>query len=437
MTTVAQNRRSRSRAEADRPLARRIGARIRAERQRAGLTQAALAGDRYTKAYISALENGLVKPSMAALNFIAERLGLPVTRLLEDEGPAWTRLEADLRLAAGDWQAAADGYAALLEADPSPSVRPELLRGLAEALCRLELPTDALRAAAEARTGFVAMGRRADAALATYWESCALYELEQGDEAKLVLQRVLDEVASGLEVEPDLTVRILIALAMNESRDDEPEKALAHLERARSMVPQLETRRRAIFLFSLALNYRERGDLEAAMTSGTQALAQFQASSADYEVAALENELSLVYLGLGNLSRARTHSHAARIGFERLDNQRYLAHVAETEAQIALADGHPDVAIERASEAIRLADATGNRKAHLSASLSIARAQRASGDLAAASETLAEAAETARSIRRRAQLQAVLGEWAEVKAELGDLGGAYELSREALAAGRG
>jgi len=203
------------------------------------------------------------------------------------------------------------------------------------------------------------------------------------------------------------------------------------------MVPQLETRRRAIFLFSLALNYRERGDLEAAMTSGTQALAQFQASSADYEVAALENELSLVYLGLGNLSRARTHSHAARIGFERLDNQRYLAHVAETEAQIALADGHPDVAIERASEAIRLADATGNRKAHLSASLSIARAQRASGDLAAASETLAEAAETARSIRRRAQLQAVLGEWAEVKAELGDLGGAYELSREALAAGRG
>jgi len=411
--------------------------RIRAERQRAGLTQAALAGDRYTKAYISALENGLVKPSMAALNFIAERLGLPVTRLLEDEGPAWTRLEADLRLAAGEWRAAADGYAALLEADPSPSIRPELLRGFAESLCRLERGTEALRAAAESAMLFSSAGRQADAALARYWEANALYELEQADESGALLRRILDDVAGGLEVEPDLTVRVLIALAMIEARDDQPEKALAHLERARSLVPSLDTRKRALFLFSLALNYRELGDLEAAMTSGTRALAQFRASSADYEVAALENELALVYLGLGNLSRARTHSHAARIGFERLDNERYLAHVAETEAQIALADGHPDVAIERANEAIRLADATGNRKAHLSARLSIARAQRAGGDLAAASETLADAAETARSIGRRAQLQVVLGEWAEVKAELGDLAGAYELSREALAAGRG
>src|SRR3989304_364622 len=64
-------------------------------------TRAALAGERYTKAYISALENGLAKPSMAALNYLAGRLGIPVTRLLADEASAWTRLEVDLRLAAG------------------------------------------------------------------------------------------------------------------------------------------------------------------------------------------------------------------------------------------------------------------------------------------------------------------------------------------------
>ncbi|MFI5225833.1 MAG: helix-turn-helix domain-containing protein [Candidatus Limnocylindrales bacterium] len=428
---------SRSRAELDRPLARRIGVRIREERLKAGLTQAGLADGRYTKAYISALENGLVKPSMAALNFLADRLGIPATRFLEDHGPAWTRLEADLRLAAGEWQAAADGYADLLDADPSPTFRPELLRGLAEALCRLERPQEALRAAAEARTTFIALDRRADAALAAYWESFALYELEQGDEAKLVLQRVLDEVAAGLEVEPDLTVRALIALAMNESRDDEPERALAHLERARSLVPLLDSRRRATFLFSLALNYRELGDLEGAMTSGTQALAQFRAASAGYEVAALENELALVHLGLGNVGRAREHAKSARDGFERLDNERYLAHVTDTESQIALAAGHPDEALERGAEAIRLADATGNRKARLSACLSIARARRAAGDLAGASQILEEAAESARAIGRRAQLQAVLGEWADVRAELGDLEGAYRLSREALSAGRG
>ena len=42
--------------EKDRELAHRIGHRIREARHRAGLTQQQLAGDRYTKAYVSALE---------------------------------------------------------------------------------------------------------------------------------------------------------------------------------------------------------------------------------------------------------------------------------------------------------------------------------------------------------------------------------------------
>ena len=51
----------------DTPLARSIGARIRQARLRAGLTQQQLAGERYTKSYVSALENGSSKPSMAGL----------------------------------------------------------------------------------------------------------------------------------------------------------------------------------------------------------------------------------------------------------------------------------------------------------------------------------------------------------------------------------
>ena len=104
----------RSHVEADRPLARKIGARLRRARTQAGLTQAQLAEGRYTKAYVSALENGLVKPSMAALNFFSGRLHLPIEQLISDQEPAWTRLEADLRLAAGDWQEAVDAYSTLL-----------------------------------------------------------------------------------------------------------------------------------------------------------------------------------------------------------------------------------------------------------------------------------------------------------------------------------
>ena len=46
----------------DTALAGRLGSRLKQARLSAGLTQQQLAGDRYTKAYVSALENGLVRP---------------------------------------------------------------------------------------------------------------------------------------------------------------------------------------------------------------------------------------------------------------------------------------------------------------------------------------------------------------------------------------
>jgi transcriptional regulator with XRE-family HTH domain len=119
---------NRSRAGEDRSIAVAVGGRIRNERKRQGLTQAALAGTRYTKAYISALENGLSKPSVAALSYIADRLAVPLDRLLVGDDATWTRLEVDVRLASGDWQGAFDGYAALLTST-SGSGRGELLRG--------------------------------------------------------------------------------------------------------------------------------------------------------------------------------------------------------------------------------------------------------------------------------------------------------------------
>ena len=126
----------RSLATVDRGIAVEIGARVKAARLNAGLTQAKLAEGRYTKAYISALENGLSKPSLAALTFIAGRLGLPVTHFLEEAAPTWSRLEADMHLASGDWQAAADGYRELLDHEVQAVRRAELERGLAEALSR-------------------------------------------------------------------------------------------------------------------------------------------------------------------------------------------------------------------------------------------------------------------------------------------------------------
>lgn len=426
----------RSHAEADRPLARQIGARLRRVRTHAALTQSQLAAGRYTKAYVSALENGVVKPSMAALNFFAERLQVPIERLLAEGEHAWTRLEGDLRLSAGDWEQAVDAFSSLLEANPSEDVRAELLLGLAEGLSRLGRGHEAVGAASESAALFTSQGRHQESAWATYWQASGLYELEQGDQAAALLTRVLDDIAAGLIVEPDLPVRLLIALAMVATRDEEPERALAYLERARSRIAELDDRRHAVFLFSLAIGYRELGDYEAAISTGTQSLATFRSADAEFEAASIQNELALVYLALGSLDVARTHVAEAHAYFVRRHDTRWLAHVTDTEGQIALASGSTDDAIELSTESLRLAEVSDDKKAAIDALLLLARAQRATGDLQAAATTLDRAASVAEEYGRRGQLQTVLGEWSDVMATLGDLARAYALSRRALDTGR-
>ena len=425
-----------SHVEEDRPLAKRLGTRLRAARTRANLTQAQLAAGRYTKAYVSALENGLVKPSMAALAFFAARLEMPVDRLLADEGAVWTRLEADLRLAAADWTGAVDAFSTLLEAAPPDHARADLLAGLAEGLARLERGEEAVRAASEAGALFRAQGRPADAARVLYWEASGLYVMEQGDQAAVLLQRILDEIAGGLTAEPDLAVRALIALAMVASRDDAPERALGYLEQARARIGELDDRKYAVFLFSLALSYREIGDFEAAISTGTQSLARFHAAEAEFEAASVENELALVYLALGSLDTARSHLARAHDFFARRQDDRWLSHVIDTAAQIALASGSAGEGATLAAEALRLAEASGNKKAAIDAALTLARSQRSAGDLAGAAATLERAAAEAEGLGRRSQHQAVLGEWSDVMAATGDMARAYELSRQALSAGR-
>ena len=70
------------------------GRRLKELRLKAGLTQTQLAAPRYTKAYISALENGLIRFSVAAGTFLAERLGTTISYLLE--GDPFTEVRAKI-----------------------------------------------------------------------------------------------------------------------------------------------------------------------------------------------------------------------------------------------------------------------------------------------------------------------------------------------------
>ncbi|MEV1050182.1 helix-turn-helix transcriptional regulator [Streptomyces sp. NPDC049887] len=78
-----------------------IGRRVQQLRARLGLTQRQLAEPSYTPAYISTLEAGKVRPSEAALRFLADRLGTSFEELSTGR-PA--HLATELRLALTDAQ---------------------------------------------------------------------------------------------------------------------------------------------------------------------------------------------------------------------------------------------------------------------------------------------------------------------------------------------
>jgi tetratricopeptide (TPR) repeat protein len=421
------------RTEHDSALAQQIGARIRDARKRSGMTQQQLAGDRYTKAYVSALETGIARPSMVALSYLAERLSLPASHFLDEQNPTWSRLAVDMTLAAGDWQAAADGYASLLDLPLDDLGRAEVLRGRAEALARLDRGKDAVTAAAEAARIFGSLGRISDEALARYWLGYGLYLSDQEADAQSLLSSLLERVRAGLKVEPDFEMRLLMALAAVASRGGDYARSLTFLETARGLAEDLDDRRRAMFLFNLAISYQETGDLEAAIRTGTQGLALLRSAGTAFESAQIENTLALAYLSSGNIERAAELADQARAAFEAAGDDRFLSAVLDTDAQVALAQGRLADATATARRAIEMAQATGNRGVELTAMLTEARALRADGDLTTAEARYEGAAGLARAGHSAGRTREVLREWAELRAERGDHRGAYELTREALA----
>lgn len=423
----------------NRPLAQAIGRRIRAARQGAQLSQRALAADRFSASYISALENGTVKPSMSSLAYLAERLGCSINDLVGDFGAndprTGRRLEADLRLAAGDLTAALDLFDELLDAKPSERERAELQRGAAEALSRLGRPLPAIDRASEAVTLFDRANRKLDALQARYWLGAAHYQAQNPDEARGIFAGILDQLHAGLEAPPDFRGRVLIALANSEIWSGNAKTAAAYLEEARSIADQMDDQRRATFLLSLALSYRDSGDLEGAVRAGQRSLALFSALDARREEVTLENSLALAYLGLGSTGKAASHAQRAQELASRLGAPELETHIADTLAQIAVARRDWPRAIELASDAIARAERDGNDHALVDGLLTRARANSARGGAEAAETDLRRGAEIAKSVGANRQRRAALTELGDLLASKGKHEEAVVLYREVVQLG--
>lgn len=125
-----------------------MGKRLRELRLAAGMTQAELAGRRFSHAYVSVLEAGRREPSRAAVDYFAQRLGVQVEELWSEKGASWAlQMAEDLR-AEGQHGESRELLARTLgNLERDRELHPRVLVVLHRELARLELATDPASAA--------------------------------------------------------------------------------------------------------------------------------------------------------------------------------------------------------------------------------------------------------------------------------------------------
>src|SRR3982750_2904966 len=91
-----------------------LGERVRQLRVAAGLTQTELAGDRFSKEYISQIERGKTRPTQETVDWLAARLGVDAS-FLSSGVSADGRARAEALLARADALAADKEYTAAVD----------------------------------------------------------------------------------------------------------------------------------------------------------------------------------------------------------------------------------------------------------------------------------------------------------------------------------
>ena len=186
----------------------RVGRRLKQLRIAARMTQADIAGDAYSHAYVSNVERAKRAPSLTAIDYFAKRLGVPVEAIWDEAGVTWMIEMAKDSAAKGRRKDAVELLLRTLgnlerESDPRPHVMVALHRELAELegrenpmrarqhlLAAIELTSgdDSLRPERAHLLGQLAdlslREGRADDALTQYQEAVALFARVTAEQAR-------------------------------------------------------------------------------------------------------------------------------------------------------------------------------------------------------------------------------------------------------------
>src|SRR4051795_6032959 len=335
----------------------RLGERLRQLRVAGGMTQTELAGDRFSKEYVSQIERGKTRPTPETIRWLAERLGVDAA-FLANGISADERGRVDAALARAD---------ALLEARRNDEALEEFekIRAAVLATGMPELEARALSGEATVRM------RRGEVR-----EAIALLERA----------RALSESSGFSDIE---RADILFRLGVARHKLNSIQTAIGLFDEAlklaeRSEIPSDHLRSNILAWRSRC--YRRRRDLEAAREDVERALELAEGLNDKRTAADVYFQASIIADREGHWVLARSYAERAKTAYEELSDRGNLGRLLNNLGGINFLLGHPEEALALLKDAVRIALEVGNDAEAAHAVNGIAQVHLRTGDVPRAEE---------------------------------------------------
>jgi tetratricopeptide (TPR) repeat protein len=342
----------------------RVGERLRQLRVAAGLTQTELAGDRFSKEYVSQIERGKTRPTGETIRWLASRLGV-------DPGFLANGVSADER------------------------ARVDAALARAEALLEARRNDEALEEFETVRAAVLATGLPELEARALCGEATVRMRRSEVREAIGLLERAraLSEGSTFSDVE---RADVLFRLGVARYKLNSIQTALGLFDEAlkvaeRSEIPSDHLRSNILAWRSRC--YRRRRDLEAAREDVERALELAESLNDKRAAADIYFQASIIAERAGHWVLARSYAERAKAAYEEVAERANLGRLMNNLGGINFLLGHPDEAVALLKDALRIALDVGNDVEAAYAVNGIAQVHLRSGDLALAEEQARHALE--------------------------------------------
>jgi tetratricopeptide (TPR) repeat protein len=353
-----------------------LGQRLRQARRQRGLTQEALAAPEFTKSYVSAVERGRARPSLKALELLAQRLQTPVAELLA--APASTRdldraaLEEDFIYqldcarraidtvhpgAALALLATAEHQARDLLAEISNATRYRLAYLRALAYLGAGEPAAAHAALEVAEERATALGDAEAVERVRNLVGNTYYQQNLPQMALELHMRCLQAIQHGVVRDPNLQLQIYSHLANDYWALGDPAQAIAVYQEALTLLDQVSNlERQAGIYWGLSMAYRATGDLLRAQLYARRALDIYEATENQLAVAQMDVNLARILIERANYAAAEAVLDQARQLLTGTHNALFLSTLYQRYTDLELQRGRLAAAAAYARQALDLSE---------------------------------------------------------------------------------